>query len=96
MELLSDIAIPVEGIGIGDLTSWAVLVAMTIGLTEAVKRILHVLDERWYPALALGWGILLTVGATYGGDLILTMMLGMAVGLAAMGLFSGARATLGR
>ncbi len=95
-ELLRDIAIPVEGIGVADLTSWAVLVAFTVGFTEGVKRTVPSLESRWYPLIALFWGIVFTVGATYGSDLILTVMLGAAVALAAMGLFSGVKATFAR
>lgn len=71
-----------------------VLVPLVIGLVEVAKRV--GVGARWLPLVALGLGVGLRVLAAAGtggvGDPIVQ---GLAVGLAAVGLYSGTRATVG-
>lgn len=68
------------------LISFGVLVAITIGVVEVIKRALK-LDKRYIPlvALVIGFGLNFAAGYTTFG---LTVVAGLAVGLSAVGLFS--------
>lgn len=86
-----------------DLTSLAgplsILVALTIGLVEALKRSVPDVDNRILPTAAIGFGWLVCLAAywSFGTLELRTVPLtGIVVGLAAIGLFSGSRATLGK
>lgn len=74
-----------------ELTQFAILVPVVIGIIEVVK--LAGLPSRFAPLLSLVLGVL---GATYlvGGDLAVTVLQGLIVGLSASGLYSGTKATL--
>ncbi len=64
-----------------------VLTALTLGLTEVVKR-LNIVNERFYPLVSLTIGILLALSqGMYGLE-------GIIVGLSASGLYSGVKRTL--
>lgn len=70
-------------------------VALIMGLAEVIKRM--GLESRWIPLVDLGLGILSGVGVygyalKYG--LIDGIILGIALGLSACGLFSGIKNTL--
>ena len=74
-----------------------ILVALTIGLTEAIKRGFGV-KARFIPLVALGIGMILTflvnLGLTeFGGGLSFAgvIVLGIATGLESVGLFSGVK-----
>lgn len=77
-----------------------------VGLTEWVKKSFPELPERWWPTVAIAWGLLLNVGwalvmlrvglTAQPALLVLTIagVIGVASGLMASGLYSGARAAL--
>lgn len=67
------------------------LVPIILALVEAVKRIVDL--GRWTPAVALVFG----VGASFlfqTGDVTTTIVQGVLLGLTAVGLYSGTRATI--
>lgn len=72
-------------------------VVVVIGLVMATERALQ-LQKRWLPVAAIIWGIAWNLllaqilGTPYGS----AVAWGVITGLAAVGLFSGTRATLGR
>ncbi|MHB1131646.1 MAG: hypothetical protein ACYC4L_04590 [Chloroflexota bacterium] len=77
-----------------------------VGLTEWIKRSFPDLSERWWPTVSIAWGLALNLGwaavmlrvglTTQPALLVLTIaaVIGVAAGLMASGLYSGARATL--
>ena len=73
------------------------LVALTIGLTEVVKRIGKLTDEvgkRFLPAISLVFGVGLSLfrfGMNYE-----SVVFGVVIGLTASGLFSGVKSTAGK
>lgn len=69
-------------------------VPVIVGLVEVAK--LWVKDSRWYPLLALGFGIGLNVGValSLGRPGPEGVLMGIVAGLAASGLYSGVRAGL--
>ena len=71
-------------------------VALIVALVEAVKRIMPDLEPRWYPAVAVFWGMVINVGFALSqiGDLKLAIVYGLLAGLVACGLYSGG-ATVG-
>jgi hypothetical protein len=81
---------------IAEVGSWAVMVAIVIALTEVIKRVIPNMDQRWLPLFAIAFGLAWTFGLRFGGDLFITAAMGIAVGLASIGLFSGVRAVSGR
>ncbi len=74
---------------------WAGLagVPLIVALVEAVKRTFPELEARWWPVLALAWGVALNLGlaAALGRDWRTALVLGVVAGLAAAGLYSGTR-----
>ena len=73
-------------------------VPVVIALVEAVKQAVPALDKRWLPLVALALGEAWTVGTAlvFGEPVREAVLLGVIVGLSAVGLFSGVRATAGR
>jgi len=69
----------------------AVLVALTIGLVEVIKR-LKLLQERFLPAVSLIMGSILYVSLN--GISVRTIVLGIAIGLSASGLFDIGKKTI--
>ena len=70
-----------------------VLVALTVGIVECIKRI--GLNKKYLPLFALICGIgFMFLGMK--GFTIDAVLPGIAIGLSAVGLFSGAKATLGK
>ena len=69
-------------------------VPVIVALTEFTKVVLADLPPRWYPAAALGWGLLLNagLGGYLGADPILGAVSGVLAGLMAVGLYSGGKA----
>ena len=68
-------------------------VALIMGLAEVIKR--FGLETKWIPLIDLGLGVLSGVcvyGAKYG--IVQSVILGIALGLSACGLFSGIKNTL--
>lgn len=73
-------------------------------LTELIKRTFPELRERWYPLVAVIWGLVLNLGwaavEIYSGMtqqnrvvvLAVALILGLMAGLSASGLYSGAKA----
>jgi len=64
---------------------------LTIGLVEVIKRVTDKL-ERFIPTIALAIGIGLNV--LYYGISIENGIIGIAIGLSSMGLFSGGKKTI--
>lgn len=71
-------------------------VPVIVALTEFTKVVLVELPPRWYPVVALGWGLLLNagVGGYLGADPVLGVVSGVLAGLAAVGLYSGGKAVV--
>ena len=70
-----------------ELTSFAVLTALTIGVVEAIKRT-KILPRKYIPLLAVIAGLLLTSTAGAFNLSHLTILEGIAVGLSAVGLYN--------
>jgi len=66
--------------------SFALLVALTTGVVEVIKRIIGV-ESKFLPLVALIVGILLTFLGGITNLTSLTILTGIAVGLSAAGLF---------
>ena len=75
--------------------SFGALIALTIGLTECVKRGLN-LNSRYAPLVALAFGIIINLLATALSLTPFTFLVGIAIGLSASGLYSGTKASLGK
>lgn len=71
--------------------------AVVVALVEAAKLAWPGLAPRWYPLLALACGVLWNVAlaALLGTELSRAAALGVVVGLAASGLYSGGKALAG-
>lgn len=75
-------------------------VPVVIALVQAVKP--FVSDDRWWPVLAVGFGVVWNVGAAVAlgardtGQLGQAALIGVVIGLAAAGLYSGSRTMLSR
>lgn len=71
-------------------------VALVIGLAEVCKRL--GLPSRFIPLVDVGLGLLSGVGVygTMGYDLMTSIVIGLAVGLSACGLFSGIKNVSGK
>ncbi|MBX5490800.1 MAG: hypothetical protein IRZ14_06555 [Chloroflexi bacterium] len=77
------------------------VVPLIVGLVEAAKGV--GLAPRWAPLLAVGLGVAISVsyrvaaagGALAAEALVAAALSGLALGLAAAGLYSGARAVVG-
>lgn len=69
-------------------------VPVIVALTEFTKVVLAELSPRWYPVVALGWGLLMNagLGGYLGADPVLGAVSGTLAGLAAVGLYSGGKA----
>ena len=76
-----------------ELLSFGVLVLLTIGLTEVAKRALK-LNERFVPLAALVLGFILCLVGNLTNITPLTILMGIAVGLSASGLFDNGKAIL--
>ena len=80
--------------GIDELTKFLLMptgqVALIIGLSEIIKRL--GLKKRWIPLIDLGFGLLSGIGI-YGlmfqKGIVTGIVIGIAFGLSACGLFSG-------
>jgi hypothetical protein len=66
--------------------SFAVLVALTTGVVEVIKRIIGI-DSKFLPLTALVVGVVLTFLGGITNTTSLTVLTGIAVGLSAAGLF---------
>lgn len=77
-----------------ELLSFSALVAVTTGLTEAIKRGLK-LKSRFVPLLALILGVILVLIANLTSITSLTIVTGIAVGLSSSGLYDH-KAILGK
>jgi len=69
-----------------ELLSFAVLVALTIGVTEVIKRAGNV-PTRFIPAIALILGFILCLIGNLTSITSITILTGIAVGLSSSGLF---------
>jgi len=71
--------------------TYAVLLAIIIGLIQCLKG--FGMDSKWSPVVAIFLGLILQVGTVLYGEteLFLGIINGLALGLAAVGLFSGTR-----
>ena len=74
-----------------DLTSAITLAAITMGLVEAIK-IAKIYDNRWLPLTSVVIGFFLTGVSAFFNFTNLTILQGIAVGLAAAGLFDNLKA----
>ena len=73
------------------------LIALTIGLTEIIKRLFPLngdLAKRFIPAIALLSGVALTL--LWLGQSNESILKGIFIGLSGSGLWSGSKATLGK
>jgi len=68
------------------LTSFVVLVALTTGVVEAIKKIIGV-ESKFLPLTALVIGVVLTFLGGITNITSLTVLTGIAVGLSSAGLF---------
>ena len=71
-------------------------VPFVVALTEAVKVVMPELPSRFYPLVAVAWGLALNLLAAYvlAIPLIEAGVEGVAAGLAAAGLYSATRTAL--
>lgn len=76
---------------IGELLTPAAQVAIIIGLAEVIKK-LEIFDKKFIPIIDIIFGLLSGIGVYYfslGYDLVNSIVIGLALGLSACGLFSG-------
>ena len=77
------------------------VVAIIVAVVELVKQTLG-MESRYAPILAVGLGMVISVGAQVSrlfpmfGTWFEVVVLGMVAGLLACGIYSGTKATLGR
>ena len=79
------------------LLSPIVQVALIVGLAEIVKG--FGIEKRWIPLVDLGLGILSGIFVyhfVFGNGIIESLVLGVALGLSACGLFSGIKNMIGK
>lgn len=72
-------------------------VALIIGLSELIKEI--GLDKRWIPLVDLGFGLasgIFIYGFAMNNGLLNGIVIGIALGLSACGLFSGIKNVIGK
>ena len=72
-------------------------VALIIGIAELVKKV--GLPSRWIPLVDVGLGLLsgiLVYGVALGYGILNGVLVGLAIGLSACGLFSGIKNVLGK
>ncbi|MFA5080312.1 MAG: hypothetical protein WC472_01665 [Candidatus Paceibacterota bacterium] len=81
--------------------SFAVIVALTIGLIQVIKTSFPSLSSSWFPLIALVIGICLSFCARGAGlpefielNLWYLILLGIIIGLSSVGLFSGYKNTI--
>jgi len=67
----------------------AVLTGLIVGLVELAKR--SGLPARWAPLLSLALGVAAGIFVVSPGDVVQGILNGVAMGLAAVGLFSGVK-----
>jgi hypothetical protein len=77
-----------------ELLNFGTLVALTVGLTEVVKRGFK-LNTRFVPLVSLATGVILTLAGSLSDITSLTVITGIAIGLSASGLFDQ-KAILGK
>jgi hypothetical protein len=75
-----------------ELFSFSALVALTVGLTEVIKRIGT--PDKLIPLVAVAVGLILVVIANFTALTTLSVLTGIAVGLSAVGLYSGVKNTI--
>lgn len=74
--------------------TFAVLTAITIGLTEVVKRLLPAsLKSRLTPVIALIFAVALSVGSA--GFNFTSILIGLVIGLSSVGLYGGTKSVVG-
>jgi len=71
---------------IESLTSFGVLVALTIGITEVIKRAFSV-ETKFVPLGSVAIGLILVAVANFTELAELPILLGLVIGLTASGLF---------
>ena len=71
-----------------------VLGAVILGIVEVAKEM--GLNKRFIPVLALVLGVVGSLAMMYNNDVITAVIVGLITGLSAMGLFSGAKTTIGQ
>ena len=75
-----------------ELLSFGTLTALTIGLTEVIKR--GGMPDKFIPLTAVVVGIILVALGDITALTTLSVISGVAVGLSAIGLFSGVKNTI--
>jgi len=75
-----------------ELLSFGALTALTVGLTEVIKRV--GVPDKFIPLTAVVVGIILVVLGDITTLTTLSVISGIAVGLSAIGLFSGVKNTI--
>jgi len=73
-------------------------VPLILGIVQAIKTVFKIEDDRWKPVVSIGTGMVLALLGLVSqkipsaGEWILTLLLGLILGLAASGLYSSAKA----
>lgn len=75
-----------------ELLSFSTLTALTVGLTEVIKRV--GMPDRFVPLTAVVVGIVLVVLGGLTSLTSLSILAGIAIGLSAVGLYSGVKNTI--
>lgn len=79
------------------LLSPVIQIALIVGLAEMVKGL--GIEKRWIPLVDLALGIISGIFVYhfyFGNDIIASLVLGVALGLSACGLFSGIKNVIGK
>jgi len=74
--------------------SLAVITALVIGLVQVAKT--TGLPTRWCPVLALVLGVVITTVLSFFAGASDAVITGLIIGLTAVGLYSGTKATVGK
>ncbi len=82
-----------------DLTPYVGLAGapLVVALTQLTKLVLPRMRSRWFPLLAVGWGIALNLAIAVedGAELWFGALLGIAAGLMAVGFYDTLRRAIG-
>ncbi len=80
-----------------ELIAGVAVVPLIVVIIQIVKSLFH-LDSKWAPVIAIALGLAASFGYTYYGEskAFEALVIGLAAGLSAVGLYSGSKNTLGR
>lgn len=72
-------------------------IPIIVALVELIKQMFPSLDKRFWPGIAIAWGLLINLALAYilVTDYRIAVVMGIIAGLSASGLYSGGKAAAG-